>query len=274
MECIAIASSGASSTISKMQLERNFVMEGDKRIFAEAGEAVNVFHYPRWTMEDLEETSKKLLGPTSDLMDRTVALQDLLDGDAVARPEELGAPQKFPILANCPSAASSFTDKRMTVAFLQLRKPKRMGCKWAPFMVRSKLQMPSERRRARAALDASELSGWISIQPTPVLAQSVLRKQGREESCRARQGEEVAASFSSSQRWVRGSPHFRGNGFPMMTTLEGTERLHANFEERTINVAEREKTDEGAQCCRDSFLWSQRSPICQTSSNQCHCRDR
>lgn len=92
MEQVAIVSSRPSGTIRKVQLERDFVMLGDKRIFVEAGEAVDVFHHPRWTMEDLEEISKKLLGPTSDLMNGTVIFQDLLDGDAVAHPEELRAP--------------------------------------------------------------------------------------------------------------------------------------------------------------------------------------
>ncbi len=71
----------------------------------------------------------------------------------------------------------------------------------------SKLQMPSERRRARATLEASESSGCISIQPMPRPDQSVLRKQGLEESQRARQGEEVMPTFSSVQSDVSGGVH-------------------------------------------------------------------
>ena len=66
---IAIVSSRASSAIGKMQLESDFVMKGDKRVFAEAGEAV-VFHHPCRTMEDLEKIAKELLRPTPTLMNR------------------------------------------------------------------------------------------------------------------------------------------------------------------------------------------------------------
>jgi hypothetical protein len=72
------------------------------------------------------------------------------------------------------------------------------GRKGALFIVMSKVQVPSERSNARAVLEASELSGCMRIQPMPVPAQSVFKKQGREESQRARQGEEVIMlSFNS-----------------------------------------------------------------------------
>ena len=73
-------------------------------------------------------------------------------------------------------------------------------CKWVPFMVRSKLQRPFDWRRARAASDASNLLGCIRIQPMPVPAQSVSKKQGRVELHHTRQGEEVTPSFYLSQR--------------------------------------------------------------------------
>jgi hypothetical protein len=71
MKEIAIVSSRASSTVGKIQLESDFVMKGDKRVFVEAGEAVDVFHHPSWTMEDLEKIAKELLRPTPNLMNRT-----------------------------------------------------------------------------------------------------------------------------------------------------------------------------------------------------------
>jgi hypothetical protein len=81
-----------------------------------------------------------------------------------------------------PQAASPTNEWKWHSRSVQLRDPKRMGRKRAPFMVRSKVHTPSERRRARAILEASEWSGCIRIQPMPVPAQSVFRKQGREES--------------------------------------------------------------------------------------------
>ena len=67
---IAIVSSRASSAIGKMQLESDFVMKGDKRLFIEVGEAVDVFHHPSRTMEDLGKIAKELLRPTPNLMNR------------------------------------------------------------------------------------------------------------------------------------------------------------------------------------------------------------
>jgi hypothetical protein len=82
------------------------------------GKTVNVAHHTRRTMEDLEEVSKELLGPTTNLVDRPDIFQNLLDGAAIAEPEEFGAPKKFPILAYSPVPASSLADKRMVVAFV------------------------------------------------------------------------------------------------------------------------------------------------------------
>ncbi len=71
MKEIAIVSSRASSAVGKTQLESDLVMRGDKRVFVEAGEAVDVFHHPSWTMEDLEKIAKELLRPMPNLMNRT-----------------------------------------------------------------------------------------------------------------------------------------------------------------------------------------------------------
>jgi hypothetical protein len=47
-------------------------MKGDKRMSVEAGEAVDVFHHPHWTIKDLEKITKELLCPTAKLVDETV----------------------------------------------------------------------------------------------------------------------------------------------------------------------------------------------------------
>ena len=91
-------------------------------------------------------------------------------------------------------------------------------------MVRSKqVQRQSERRRARTALEASELSVCIKIQPImPVPAQSVFKKQGRVlESYWVRQ--EKARSDGRLQFVPkvsdRGGLHHRRNGPTMMLTF-------------------------------------------------------
>ena len=71
MKEIAIVSSRASSAVGKIQLESDFVMKGDKRVFAEAAEADDNFHHPSRTMEDKEKIAKELLRPTPNLMNRT-----------------------------------------------------------------------------------------------------------------------------------------------------------------------------------------------------------
>ena len=104
-------------TVSKVELVGYFEMLSDKEVFVEAGEAIDVFHHPCGTMEDLEEISKKLLRPTTNLVDRADIFQNLLDGAAIAEPEEFGTPKELAILTDCPTAAASFTDKRMIMTF-------------------------------------------------------------------------------------------------------------------------------------------------------------
>jgi hypothetical protein len=98
-------------------LESDLEVKGDKRIFVEAGEAVDVFHHPRWAMKDLEEIAKKLLSPTANLVNGADIFQNFLNGTAIAEPEKFGAPEKFAILSNSPATAASFADKRMIMAF-------------------------------------------------------------------------------------------------------------------------------------------------------------
>ena len=117
VEYSAVIRSRVSGTFSEIELECYLEMSGDERIFVEACETVNVFHHSSGPMKYLKEISEKLLGPTSDLMDRTIVLQDLFDGAAIAEPEEFRAPEKLSILADCPAAAAGFTGKGMVMTF-------------------------------------------------------------------------------------------------------------------------------------------------------------
>ena len=64
--------SSRSGTVSEIELECYFEASGNERIFAEACEAVNIFHHSSRAIEYLKEISEKLLGPTSNLMDGTI----------------------------------------------------------------------------------------------------------------------------------------------------------------------------------------------------------
>jgi hypothetical protein len=182
-------------------LESNLEVLSNKRII-EAGEAVDVSHHARWPVEDLKEVSKKFLSPATNLVNGPVVFQDFLDDTAIAKPVKFSPPKKLAVLTNrpAPEPASPTNEWKWRSRSVQLREPKRTGRRRAPFIVRSKVLMPSALRRARATREALEFSGCIRIQPMPVPAQSVFKKQGREESYRARQGEEVMVSLSSSQR--------------------------------------------------------------------------
>ena len=70
-----ISSSSPGGRVSKAQLQGHFGMEGNKMIFAEPGEAVNVFHQLRWTMKDLEERAKKFSVQINVSDDRQSALE-------------------------------------------------------------------------------------------------------------------------------------------------------------------------------------------------------
>jgi hypothetical protein len=100
-----------SCSVGKIELVSDVEVLDDKKIFVEAGEAIDVSHHPCRTMEDLEEISKKLLRPTADLMDGAVVFKNLLDGAAIAEPEEFRTPKEFTVLADGPASAASFTDK-------------------------------------------------------------------------------------------------------------------------------------------------------------------
>ena len=63
-----VVNSRSSSMVSKVELEGNFEMLGDKRV-VKAGEAIDVSHHARWTVKDLKKVAKKFLGPAADLVD-------------------------------------------------------------------------------------------------------------------------------------------------------------------------------------------------------------
>ena len=67
-------------------------------------------------MKYLEEVAEKLLSPSTDLMDRSVILEDCFDCAAIAEPKELCAPKKFAVLTNGPAPTAGFANKRMEVA--------------------------------------------------------------------------------------------------------------------------------------------------------------
>jgi hypothetical protein len=102
--------------VSKVKLKSNLEVLGNERV-VEASEAVDVFHHMSWPMEYLKEVAKKLLSPSTDLMDRPVILQDFFDGAAIAKPKDFSAPNKFAVPTNGPAPTAGFTDKWMEVTF-------------------------------------------------------------------------------------------------------------------------------------------------------------
>jgi hypothetical protein len=135
-------------------------------------------------MEDLKEITEKFLSPSTNLMDRSIIFEDFLDGAAVTEPKEFSTPEKFPVLTDGPATATSFADKGMIVVLTlgTAAKAESNRTEASAVIVTLKLQMPSDRRRASAAAEASESSGCTRIQPMPVPAQSVFKKQGSAES--------------------------------------------------------------------------------------------
>jgi hypothetical protein len=77
-----------SGTVSKVELKGDFEMMSNEGVSIEAGEAIDIFHHARWAVEDLKEVAKELLGPATDLVDGADIFKNLLDGAAIAEPEE------------------------------------------------------------------------------------------------------------------------------------------------------------------------------------------
>jgi hypothetical protein len=84
----------------------------------ETFEAIDVFDHTSGSVKNLKEATKKLLSPTANLMDGTVMIQNFFDGTAITKPEELGTPEEFAVLADSPATASSFPNKQMGMTFL------------------------------------------------------------------------------------------------------------------------------------------------------------
>jgi hypothetical protein len=51
-----------------------------------ASKAIGISHHSSWGMEDLKEATKKFLGPAADLMNGSIAFQDVFDAAAIAEP--------------------------------------------------------------------------------------------------------------------------------------------------------------------------------------------
>ena len=111
-----VVSSGSSGSVSEVELEGDLEMFSDQRMF-KAGKAVDIPHHASRPMEDMEETTEKLLSPTADLMNRPIVFQNFFNGAAITEPKEFRAPKKFPILADGPTTTSGFANERVKVAF-------------------------------------------------------------------------------------------------------------------------------------------------------------
>jgi hypothetical protein len=90
---------------------------GSDQMMFEAGKAVDIPHHASRPMEDLEEITEKLLGPTTDLMNRPIVFQNFFNGATIAEPKEFRTPKEFPILANGPTTTSGLTNERVKMAF-------------------------------------------------------------------------------------------------------------------------------------------------------------
>ncbi len=84
----------------------------------ETGETVDISHHASRSVKNLKEVTEQLLSPTADLMDGPVILENFFDGTAITKPEELGAPEEFAVLADSPATATSFANKRMEMPFV------------------------------------------------------------------------------------------------------------------------------------------------------------
>jgi hypothetical protein len=49
-------------------------------------------------------------------MDRSIILEDVCDGAAVAEPKEFSTPEKFPVLTDGPAITTGFSNEGMIVA--------------------------------------------------------------------------------------------------------------------------------------------------------------
>jgi hypothetical protein len=80
-------------------------------------ESVDITHHASWPMDDGKVVAEKFLGPTANLVDVSVVIEDFFHSAAVAKPVKVGAPEIFAKLADRPATAGCFADKRVKVAF-------------------------------------------------------------------------------------------------------------------------------------------------------------
>jgi hypothetical protein len=111
-----VIGSRASSTVSSIKLEGHREVLSDERVIIVVSKSVDVSHHTRRAMEDSKETTEKFLGPSANLMDRSIIFEEFLDGAAVAEPKEFSTPEKFPVLTDGPATATGFFDEGMIVA--------------------------------------------------------------------------------------------------------------------------------------------------------------
>jgi hypothetical protein len=116
----------------------------------------------------------------------TVALQNFFDGAAIAEPKELGVPKEFVVLADSPATTSGFANGTQ-----------------ARSTIHGQIEGADTIQMEQSKGDC----GGISVvrlheDPAHAGASSICleKKQGREESQQARQGEEAMLSFSLAQR--------------------------------------------------------------------------
>ena len=110
VDCSRAVGSRSGSTVRATKLEGDREVLGDELVIRVASKAVDISHHMCRAMEDLKEITKKFLGPSTNLMDRTIIFENFLDGTAVAKPKEFSTPEKFPVLP------TGFSDERMVVA--------------------------------------------------------------------------------------------------------------------------------------------------------------
>jgi hypothetical protein len=230
-------------------LESDFQVLGDERM-VEASKAVNILHHASWAMKDLEEVTKEFLGPPTDLVDRSIILQDLLDCAAVAKPKELRAPKEFAILANSPATTSGFADERMemTLAFGTTARAKANGAQTGA--IHSEVESTNTVRTEKSKSDLGSIRMvWLHEDPThtgtsPIRLQKAGKRGVVTGKARGRGNCELQFIPKASER--RG-PHSRRNGLAMVLAFESAKGLDSDLEERAVYIVKSEEADERTQ---------------------------
>jgi hypothetical protein len=246
----SVVSSRTSCTVGGVELQGDGLVLGDERVVVMASKAIDIPHHTRRTMEDLKEIAKELLSPTTDLMDGPIILQDFFDGAAVAKPEELGAPKKFPVLTDTPTTAASFTNKGVIVAF-----PLGAATGAKPNGPEtSAVHREVEGVAAFSTEKGKSSFGSIRVirlheDPTHAGASPVgLQKAGLggiiTSEARGR-GDGKFQLIPQMDKRMR--PSSNGNRLAVVLSFQGTKRLDANLKEGAVNIVERQETDKGGK---------------------------